>query len=159
MIDVRRYVKLGNLLAGFPPLQSFIYGAADEDLIAKIQVLESDQYPVLVGILPTIMGMGRNMDELGYESPLFFYALDVIRNRTDEELVSTWEKTLDGIKGIQKALKWYRNYPQWRELYDVTPDSIQIDPEYGIWGCMGWSIRFNIVHENEITIEGYEPGY
>src|SRR5659263_638600 len=143
MIDVRRYVKLGNLLAGFPPLQTFIYGAADEDLIAKIQVLESDQYPDLVGILPTIMGTGRNMDELGYESPLFFYALDVIRNRTDEELVSTWEKTLDGIKGIQKALKWYRNYPQWRELYDVTPDSIQIDRsmEYGaVWVGVSGSI-------------------
>jgi hypothetical protein len=65
---------------------------ADEDIVAKIQALEGDQYPVLVGILPTIMGTGRNMDELGYESPLFFYALDVIRNRSEEELVSTWEK-------------------------------------------------------------------
>jgi hypothetical protein len=149
MIQISRWRALGAFFAEAGGINSFIYGAQDEDILAKVENLNQRDYPVLVGILPTILGTGSNLDQMGHESPLFFYCMVPRKtNMSDEEMDEAWETTLDGIKGIEETIKQYCNSAEWLEFYHVKPDSIHIDPEFGLWELMGWSIGFEIEHED-----------
>jgi len=146
MIQISKWRALGELFAQLPEINSFIYGAQDEDILAKVETLKIHDYPVLVGILPTILGTGRNLDNMGHESPLFYYCMVPNTNMSNEETDEAWESTLNAIKGIEEVIKANCNSQQWQELYYVQPDSIHIDPEFNMWGLMGWSIGFQIEH-------------
>jgi hypothetical protein len=69
-------------------------------------------------------------------------------NMDAEETDQAWETTLAGAHAIEEAIKEYINDTDWREFYLVRPETIHIDPEYNLWGLMGWSIGFEIEHAN-----------
>lgn len=135
---------MGHFFAERPEINSFIYGATDEDIRAKVDALKQSQYPVLVGILPSIMGTGDNMDQAGYESPLFYYCMVPKANMSELDTDDAWDKTIDAVKGIEQTIREYANDPRWREFYYIKPNTIHIDPEYDMWELMGWSIRFEM---------------
>jgi len=143
-ITIARWKELGEFFIAQSGLNSFIYGAQDEDIIAKIKELKLSQYPVLVGILPSIMGTGSHLDAMGHESPMFFYCMVPKGNMSDAEVDTAWETTLDRIQQIEETIRENCNSKDWREFYHIQPDSIHIDPEFDMWGCMGWSIRFEM---------------
>lgn len=144
-ITIARWKELGEFFAQSSGLNSFVYGAQDEDILAKVDELKQSQYPVLVGILPSIMGLGSTLDSMGHESALFFYCLmPKGTNMSDSEVDQAWETTLEGIQMIEDTIRDNCSSADWREFYHVSPDSVHIDPEYDMWGCMGWSIRFEI---------------
>jgi hypothetical protein len=144
MIDMNRWRAMGQLFAAGSEIKTFIYGASDEDIRAKVDALSQTQYPVLVGILPSIMGIGANLDQLGYESPLFFYCMTPKTNQSEGETDEAWDLTLEGVKSIVKAIKDNHTNHLWREFYHVRPDTIHVDPEFDMWDLMGWSVRFEI---------------
>ena len=143
-ITIARWKELGELFAEQPQIKSFIYGAQDEDIRAKIDKLKQTEYPVLVGILPTIIGTGQHLDMMGHESPLFFYCMVPKDNMSDTEMDGAWESTLDAIQGIEQIIMDNYTSKEWRELYFLNPETIHIDPEFDMWNCMGWSIGFDI---------------
>jgi hypothetical protein len=150
MIDLGRWREIGKFFAAeIPEINSFIYGASDEDIRAKVDKLDQNEFPVLVGILPSIFGIGTNFDQMGHESPLFYYCMVSKNNMSDSETDEAWDNTLEGIKGIEKAVKDNVENPDWLEFYHAKPDTIHIDPEYDMWGLMGWSIRFEITYGDE----------
>ncbi len=147
MISFKRWKDIGKFFAARPEIKSFIYGATDEDIRAKVDELRPDQFPCLVGILPSIAGIGNNMDGMGHESPLFYYVMvPAGANCSEEENDEAWETTLTGVKELENTLKENRDNLLWREFYYVQPDSVHIDPEFDMWGLMGWSIRFDMEH-------------
>ena len=146
MIQISRWRAIGEFFAQRPEIKSFIYGAQDEDILAKVETIKQNEYPVLVGILPSILGTGNNLDQIGHESPLFYYCMVPTTNMSSAEMDEAWETTLNAVKGIEEAIKENCASAQWLEFYYVKPDSIHIDPEFNMWGLMGWSIGFEIEH-------------
>ena len=65
---------------------------------------------------------------------------------SEDETDEAWETTLTAVEVMQETLKENCFKPEWREFYRMQPDSIHIDPEFDLWGLMGWSIRFDIEH-------------
>lgn len=149
MIDIKRWREIGRLFGRIEEINSFIYGASDEDIRAKVDNLAQNDYPVLVGILPSILGIGDNMDQLGHESPLFYYCMVPKSNMSEEETDKAWEITLECVKKIEEVIKENINNPDWLEFYHVKPHTIHIDPEYNMWDLMGWSISFEIIYGDE----------
>lgn len=143
-ITLARWKELGQLLADESGIKSFVYGAQDEDIIAKVERIAQNEFPVLVGILPTIMGTGMNLDAMGHESPMFFYVMVPKSNDSEEEVDEAWESTLDCIQGIEETIRENCTSTDWREFYYINPETIHIDPEFDMWGCMGWSIKFEM---------------
>jgi hypothetical protein len=113
MINISRWKELGLFFATRDEFNSFIYGAQDEDIQAKVDSLKQNEYPVLVGILPTIMGTGENFDKLGHESPLFYYCMVPATNMDAEETDQAWETTLAGARAIEEAIKENINDTDW----------------------------------------------
>lgn len=145
-ITIARWKEMGEFLKDTAGIKKFIYGAQDEDIAAKVERIKLSEYPVLVGILPTITGTGNNFDNLGHESPLFFYCMVPAANLSDDETDAAWESTLEGIRNIERVIQENSNNSDWREFYNINPSTIHIDPEYNMWGLMGWSIGFEIEH-------------
>ena len=137
---------MGEFFKTHSGMKSFIYGASDDDILAKVEKLNQDDYPVLVGILPTIRGTGTSIDAMYHESPLFYYCMVAKINMSEAEMDDAWEKTLESAQGIEQTIGEYFDDPDWRELFTVKPDSVHIDPEFDMWGLMGWSIGFEIEH-------------
>lgn len=148
MINLKRWKELGVFFKEHAELNSFIYGAADEDILAKVERLRQNEYPALIGILPTIMGTGQNFDNMGHESPLIYYVLVPQTNMSDEEMDKAWESSLTKVQAIEEQIKLFSYDKNYREFYLVKPDTIHIDPEFNMWGLMGWSIGFEIEHAN-----------
>lgn len=150
MITFTRWKEIGQFFANiFPMAETFIYGASDEDILAKVEKLQTHQFPVLIGILPTITGQGSNRDDWGHQSPLFYYCMVPVKDRTESETDQAWETTLWGVSEIEKAIKENQDPGEnrdWPELYDIKVDTVHIDPEYRLWGLMGWSIGFDMTH-------------
>lgn len=146
MIALKRWKEIGKFFEEKAGLNSFIYGAADEDIIAKVEKLRQNEYPALIGILPSIMGTGTNFDSMGHESTLFYYVMVPQTNMSDEEMDEAWEITLAKVRAIEEQIKLFSNNNYYREFYLVKPDTIHIDPEFNMWGLMGWSIGFEIEH-------------
>jgi hypothetical protein len=147
-ITIARWKELGEFFAEAPEIKKFIYGAADEDIRAKIDDLNIGDYPVLVGILPTILGTGVNFDIMGHESSLFYYCMVPKTNMSEEDTLYAWETTIAGIQGIVEKIRENYTSKEWRELYSIRPETIHIDPEYDMWECMGWSIGFDMEYED-----------
>lgn len=146
MMTFKRWKVIGNFLAQ-RVANSFIYGATDEDITAKVDRLKSTQYPVLIGIIPTVQGIGNNFDNMGHESPIFYYIMMPLSNKDDEETDDTWDNLLNTANLITDVIKLESNNAELREFYNINPSDILICPEYGMWGLMGWSIGFNMTHE------------
>jgi len=146
MINLRRWKELGIFFEEHAELNSFIYGAADDDIIAKVEKLKQNEYPVLIGILPSILGTGTNFDIMGHESPLFYYVMVPYTNMSEEQMDEAWENTLTKVKAIEEQIKLFSYDKNYREFYLVKPETIHIDPEFAMWGLMGWSIGFEIEH-------------
>ena len=146
MLKIKRWKELGEFFKTHSGMNSFIYGATDEDILAKVEKLNQEQYPVLVGILPSIMGTGMNMDNMGHESPLFYYCMVARTNMDESEMDAAWEQTLESAQGVEETIKEHCEDPDWREFFTVKPNSVHIDPEFDMWGLMGWSIGFEIEH-------------
>lgn len=146
MLKINRWKEMGEFFKSHSGMKSFIYGATDDDILAKVEKLQQDQYPVLVGILPSIMGTGQNMDVMGHESPLFYYCMVPKMNMSEDEMDAAWEETLESAQGVEQTIKEHFEDPDWREFFTVKPDSVHIDPEFDMWGLMGWSIGFEIEH-------------
>ena len=147
-ITIARWKELGQFFADESGINSFVYGAQDEDILAKVEEIKLSEYPVLVGILPSIMGTGMNLDGMGHQSPMFFYCMVPKTNMSDSETDEAWETTLDCMQSIEEVIRENCNSVDWREFYQIKPDSIHIDPEYDLWGCMGWSIRFEMEYSD-----------
>lgn len=139
---------MGHFFSEKPEIKSFIYGATDEDIRAKVDELKQSQYPVLVGILPSIMGTGSDMDRMGHESPIFYYCMVPMGNMSEAEIDDAWDISLDAVNAIEQTIRENCNSQEWREFYHITPDTIHIDPEYDMWGLMGWSIRFEMQYSD-----------
>ncbi len=147
MITLSRWREMGKFFArSFPLSGRFIYGAADEDILAKVEKLGPGDYPVLVGILPTLNGTGYNFDSWGHTSPIFYYCLVPLKNSSDDEIDEAWELTLNYVAAIEEAVNKNRDSAEWPEFYDIKVDTFHIDPEYNVWGCMGWSLGFEMTH-------------
>jgi hypothetical protein len=137
---------LGLLVEESDVASSFITGVADEDITAKLDRLKLGDYPVLVGIVPSLIGNGRNMDQLQHTIPMFIYCIESIGNYTENEIDERWDNLLQGVILIENSIKEHESDPDWEEFIAIAPESIHIDPEFGMWGCFGWSISFDIVN-------------
>jgi hypothetical protein len=146
MITLARFKEIGELFVrNSPTLKKFVHGVADEDIMAKLKKVKKSEYPVLVGLVPSLVGKGKNLDQLRHDLPMMFYCLDSLGNYTESELDLRWDELLSGINDIELALKLYESDPQWEELIGFNPETINIDPEYGPWDTFGWSISFDVI--------------
>ena len=121
-------------------INSFVYGSSEEDIQLKINKLDMDDYPVLVGIIPSSDSTSKNLDERTYEDVLFFYVLMPIKDRTIDEEDIVRSDTQEAIQKIEHLIMDnYEEKPLFRRIHT---NSIHYDPEYGIWNSTGWSVAF-----------------
>jgi hypothetical protein len=147
MMTIARFKEMGELfVAESNVMKKFIHGVADEDITAKLAKVLLSEYPVLVGIVPSMIGRGRNLDQLQHDLPMFFYCIESVGNHTEKEVDLRWDGLLAGIDEIELTMKKYESDPGWQEFLGLNPDTIHIDPEYGMWDCFGWSISFEIAN-------------
>ena len=82
----------------------------------------------------------------GGTSPIFYYCLVPLKNSSDDEIDEAWELTLNYVAAIEEAVNKNRDSAEWPEFYDIKVDTFHVDPEYNVWGCMGWSLGFEMKH-------------
>lgn len=130
-------VFLKDNIAG---VNSFVYGTSEEDIQGKINKLNADDYPVLVGIIPSSDSNSRNTDDRSYRDICFYYVLVPIRDRTEAEEDAVRIETQDAIQQIEHLI--FDNYVDQPLFRHIDGSTIHYDPEFGIWNCSGWSIAF-----------------
>lgn len=147
MMTISRLKELLQLFVSESTVsQSYLTGVADEDISAKLDKVKLSEYPVLIGIVPSLIGQGRNLDQLQHTYPMFIYCLSPIENYSEDELDEQWDNLQSGVQEIEDSIKLHEPDPDWEEFMNINPDTIHIDPEFGLWDCFGWSISFDIIN-------------
>lgn len=129
-------------------INGFVYGSSEDDIQSEIDDLEKNEYPVLVGVIPSSHSTSESMDNRSYNDVCFFYVLETIKDRSRDEKAVVWTVTQAAIQKVEHLIM--DNYETNALLRRILPNTVHYDPEFGIWNCMGYSIGFTL--ENDYIV-------
>jgi hypothetical protein len=146
MITIAQITAFANRLKEATDLNHIILVTTESELTKKMQSVKSEQFPILVVVIPSYDATGGR-DNIGMMAQMIMFVLkkDRAQGATETNQMADMEETLaitNAITGI--LLNGFTDYTDYIFYEGIQPASIHIDPEYNYLGCNGWSLGFNI---------------
>lgn len=146
MITITQLAGFANRLKENTDLNHVILVTTESELTKKMQSVKSEQFPVLVVVIPSYDAAGGR-DNIGMMAQMIMFVLkkDRAQGATETNQMADMEETLaitNAITGY--LLNGFADYEDCIFYQGIQPASIHIDPEYNYLGCNGWSLGFII---------------
>lgn len=132
-----------------PGLRKMIYVVDEAHLSKQLKDMPSEDFPILVTVIPSHSSNANNADNIRWNTSLLFFVLSKINRKqnTPDDVIEYYHSlqslTLDFAMWMmdQKFSEQHCGL-----LKDLQESGIQIEPEYNYFGCDGYSISFNLMN-------------
>ncbi len=114
------------------------------DLIRDFKGL---QFPVLIAVVPAARKEGRNRDSMQWNNSLLFFVLKKVTRAKELRKSDAIRETQPIMLAFETLLTQLQaDYSEGCPfLQKLDQNTIQIEPEYNLADCDGWSISFSLM--------------
>lgn len=148
MLIIERLNSLGtDAVQSITGLERHFLIVSESHLRKRLSGLKPEESPILVILMPSATGQSPNADGLSWQNQLMFIVLKGPINYTSRKLQQelddynyTQTLVLDLISFLQQ--KQALESCTWLKHLDLN--SLQVDPEYNLHSCDGWSLTLNV---------------
>lgn len=137
-----------DAVTNVPAIKTFRALVNPEHLRKHLLDMKQEDFPVLVGVLPSASSKAPDEDNIRWGNHLMFFILKKVNysGRKHGEELSDYQMLQDATRDVFDLwLQRKMDRESGCSFYnDLDPDQVTIDSEYNFLGCDGWSIAFNL---------------
>ena len=148
MLAIERLNSFGSdAVQAIMGLEKHFLIVSESHLRKRLLGLKPHESPILVILMPTASAESPNPDSLRWQNQLMFLVLKGPINYTKRNL----QEELDDFSYTQTLVMDLLSFFQqkqalgsctWLKYLDLN--SLQVDPEYNLHSCDGWSVTLNV---------------
>lgn len=141
--DLNSFCK--DAVAELAPLKSQYLVITESHLSKRLKAHKSEDSPFLVAVMPSAKSSASNEDALSWNNQLMFFILTKPINytqRKQEDEETDYQATQDVADAFIDLLREKQRTCHWLRWLDLN--NIEMDPEYNMYSCDGWSLTVNV---------------